>query len=288
VIRRIALSEPHRCEPTPSSLADMSRIPVPVTRADFDTDRKGWRVPLLAVPGAKIVAMYAEGELPPTAYRADSDDGFVQWVKDTPPPAAATFTVDVAADQLSRKSDTDFWKFMTAVCTPVAGAIAAGITAFLAHKTPPPPPSKPLANAWTISGKVAIPPGVLPDEVYPLLRPPDLRLGEDSSFSGTILLGPNASGEPTFPNLVFVVVKHPRFAPTSNCVDDDEYGTEVVRLHSPEAAPVYGEKPLALNFNAVGRTIGIAQPVAMTALPKCSHNPQAAPPTPAQTAAPVP
>lgn len=114
----------------------MSRNPVPATQAAFANDRRRSRLPPLAVPGANVVAMYADGELLPTECRAISDDRPVRSVAERfAPPTAAMFTVEVPADPLSRKSGTARWTFVTAACTPLAGAIAVAITALLtAHK----------------------------------------------------------------------------------------------------------------------------------------------------------
>jgi hypothetical protein len=96
-----------------------------LTNEDWDEVMRGWRCPVLSVPGAIVEAVYVEGSRIDSArYEVLPQNTFVRWIAaDHPQRVAVSIKLTEA---LSLGSETERWKRL-AIVLPVAATIMAAV-----------------------------------------------------------------------------------------------------------------------------------------------------------------
>ncbi len=108
-----------------------------LTESDWDSALRGWRCPILNVPGAVIDDLYVQGErIDKAKYEMLAAYGVIRWIP-TEQPASATISVRLT-ESLTKRADTERWKKL-AILLPVLASIAsASISAVATYYTKQP------------------------------------------------------------------------------------------------------------------------------------------------------
>jgi hypothetical protein len=98
-----------------------------LTNEDWDDAMRGWRCPVLSIPGAIVEAVYVEGSRVDTGrYEVLTPNTFVRWITpDRPQRVALSIKLTEA---LSLDSETERWKRLAIVLPVVATIVAASIS----------------------------------------------------------------------------------------------------------------------------------------------------------------
>jgi hypothetical protein len=96
-----------------------------LTNEDWDEVMRGWRCPVLSVPGAIVEAVYVEGDRIDSArYEVLPQNTFLRWIaSDHPQRVAVSIKL---TETLSLGSETERWKRL-AIVLPVAATIIAAV-----------------------------------------------------------------------------------------------------------------------------------------------------------------
>jgi hypothetical protein len=98
-----------------------------LTEADWDDTIRGWRCPVLGVPGAVVDALYLEGgRVDPARYEVLAGQAFIRWILADRPERAAV--VIKLTQELTLGTETDRWKRLAIVLPVVATIVAAAIS----------------------------------------------------------------------------------------------------------------------------------------------------------------
>jgi hypothetical protein len=98
-----------------------------LTEADWDETMRGWRCPVLSVPGAVVDAFYLDGNRVDSAhYEVLSGQAFIRWILADRPERAAV--VIKLTQELTLGAETDRWRRLAIVLPVVATIVAAAIS----------------------------------------------------------------------------------------------------------------------------------------------------------------
>jgi hypothetical protein len=102
-------------------------VTIRLTNEDWDDAMRGWRCPVLSIPGALVEAVYVEGNRVDTGpYEVLIPNTFVRWITlDRPERVALSIRLTEA---LSLDSETERWKRLAIVLPVVATIVAASIS----------------------------------------------------------------------------------------------------------------------------------------------------------------
>jgi hypothetical protein len=154
---------------------------------EWDEALAGWRCSALAIPGAAIDALYAEGErIDSDRYQVPDGLGYVRWIHGSPHPKAVTIAIKLTKE-LSTKELTVFWQ-KAAIVLPVLATILVALIAALLPLPKSASGASSTFNMWTIKGAVKPPSAseYSAHDVYTFVMPPDLRLNPDYTFEGAL------------------------------------------------------------------------------------------------------
>jgi hypothetical protein len=101
---------------------------VSVSRTDWDAGLGGWRCPALAIPGAKVEAVYDKGKKVDDAwYEVLADLRVLRWAREERP---ERLTISISlTEELSTQAETSRWKKLAVVLPALATVLSALITA---------------------------------------------------------------------------------------------------------------------------------------------------------------
>jgi hypothetical protein len=102
-------------------------LTIRLTNEDWDDAMRGWRCPVLSIPGAIVEAVYVEGNRVDTGrYEVLTPNTFVRWITpDQPQRVALSIKLTEA---LSLDSETERWKRLAIVLPVLATIVAASIS----------------------------------------------------------------------------------------------------------------------------------------------------------------
>jgi hypothetical protein len=109
-------------------------LTIRLTDEDWDRAMRGWRCPVLSIPGAVVDAVYVEGiRVDSARYEVLAQNTFLRWIaSDQPPRIAVSIKLTEA---LSLGSETERWKRLAVVLPVAATIVAAGISGFATYRS---------------------------------------------------------------------------------------------------------------------------------------------------------
>ena len=112
-------------------------LTIRLTNEDWDDAMRGWRCPVLSIPGAIVEAVYVEGNRVDTGrYEVLTPNTFVRWITpDQPQRVALSIKLTEA---LSLDSETERWKRLAIILPVVATIVAASILGLQPTSREPP------------------------------------------------------------------------------------------------------------------------------------------------------
>ena len=213
---------------------------VSVGAEDWSSDISGWRCAVLAVPGAKVEAMYTpDGKVDDAWYEVQDDLNIIRWVHGTAAPQKATFALTLTKE-LSTLELTAKWKKL-AIILPFVSSLLVASLAFLSTYIPR-ASKRSTTSVWTIKGAVQRSNDFESYQVQTSLVPPDLRLKQDFTFEGQLPIEAHDDGSLVLPQLVFTINGKGGFdAPVVHLVNQgeklpinaDDYNIEIIRGFHP-------------------------------------------------------
>lgn len=173
---------------------------VSVGAEDWSSDISGWRCPVLAVPGAKVEAMYThDGKVDDAWYDVQDGLRIVRWVHGTAPPQKATFALTLTKE-LSTLELTARWKKLAIILPFVSSLLVALLSLYIPRAS-----KRSTTSVWTIKGAVQRSNDFESYQVQTSVMPPDLRLKQDYTFEGQLPIEAHDDGSLVLPNLVFTI-----------------------------------------------------------------------------------
>lgn len=213
----------------------MIAFTVSLTPNDWDNARNGWRCPVLKIPGARVDALYAGGQIDDAWYKVDAGQEIVRWARSEDAPKAAALAVTLTKDLAP-----SFWKNL-AIVVPIITALITTLGAYAVTKQWPnssgdPSTKKPAVSStiaapyyerWTVTGRVLLGEPSVPNyyTVYSMVKPPEISFNPNGKFEADIPVLLKGDGDRQFPSLTFASYQ-PGYKQVTVELDDDRSGAD--------------------------------------------------------------
>jgi hypothetical protein len=240
--------------------AAMIAFTIALTQNDWDVTRRGWRCPVLKIPGAKVDGLYAGAQLDESWYKADGVHEIVRWARSETPPATAALAVKLPEDWTPRESK-DFWKKL-AIVVPIVTALITTSGTYLAAKKAN-PQTDASYESWTVTGRAMLRDRPAQNErplVHAIVKPPQIWINEHGNFDAKIPVL-NNNGDRNFPAVTFMAYE-PGYQPDTVELDPGK--------------PAFNSGAYRLNIQHEKRRIDIGGDVILSPLPKNAYSSPAA------------